>query len=198
MSDSEIKNIRQPEHAINELILKRWSARAMNGEIVSDEDLFSVLEAGKWAPSAFNNQPWRFIYAKPTTKFWNKLFLPLSDFNKDWVEKAGALILIISRQKFTHNEKDNQTASFDAGAAWQSLALEATSRGLVVHAMSGFDYDTMRTNLNIPELYKIEAIVALGHPGRLEDLSPELQAREQISSREKLANLIAEGEFKFE
>ncbi|MCX6798358.1 MAG: nitroreductase family protein [Candidatus Falkowbacteria bacterium] len=128
MTYSEIKDIRQPEHEINELLLKRWSPRALNGQTLADEDLLAVLEAAKWAPSAFNSQPWRFIYAKPKTAAWDKLFLPLGDFNKAWVKNAGALILIISKQKFTHNQKDNPTASFDTGAAWQNLALLNRSR----------------------------------------------------------------------
>lgn len=196
MTYQEIKEIRQPEHEINELLLKRWSSRALNGQSLKDEDLFAVLEAARWAPSAFNNQPWRFIYARPKTPAWDKLFAPLGDFNKDWVKNAGALVLMISYQKFSYNQKDNPTASFDTGAAWQNLALEATSRGLIAHAMSGFDYEAMRSALNIPDDYKIEAMAALGYPGEKENLPPKIQEGEKPSLREKIASFISEGEFK--
>ena len=197
MEYSEIKGVRQPEHKVADFIISRWSPRALNGVSLADDDLFAVLEAARFAPSAFNNQPWRFVYARPATPAWETLFAPLSDFNKTWVKRAGALVLVISYQKFSYNQKENPTASFDTGAAWQNLALEANYRGLVAHPMSGFDYELMRSNLKVPADYRIEAIVALGYPGAKEDLPLEMQAREIPSGREKLETIISEGVFKF-
>jgi len=196
-TDLNINDFRKPEHTINPLTLKRWSPRALSGEAISDEELFALLEAAKWAPSAFNSQPWRFIYAKNGTPSWIKLFSALGEFNQTWVSKAAALVLVITRQNFEYNDKPNPTASFDAGAAWENLALEAVNRGLVAHAMSGFDYDKARADLNIPAAYKLEAMIAVGHPGERKDLPEPMQAPEFPSDRKKLAELISEGEFKF-
>lgn len=194
-TDINLNDFRKPEHEINPLILKRWSPRALSGEALREEELLSLLEAAKWAPSAYNGQPWRFIYAKNGTPSWEKLFSALGEFNQAWVSKAAVLVLVISEKE--HNGKLNQTASFDAGAAWENLALEATSRGLVAHGMSGFDYDKARANLNIPETYKLEAMVAIGRPGQKEDLPAALQEREAPSDRQPLSEIISEGEFKF-
>jgi len=194
-TDININDFRKPEHEINPLTLKRWSPRALSGEALTDEELKSLFEAAKWAPSAFNGQPWRFIYAKNNTPSWAKLFSALGEFNQVWVKKAAVLILVLSQKNFEYNGQPNPTASFDAGAAWENLALEAVNRGLVAHGMSGFDYDKARANLSIPENYKLEAMVAIGKPGNKEDLPEKMRASEFPSDRKKLAEIISEGEF---
>lgn len=191
------ENSRKSETPINPLLLSRWSPRAMNGEKLSPEELMALFEVAKWAPSCYNNQPWRFIYVYNGTSAWDKLFSTLADGNKLWTIKASVLVLVLSRVRFELNDLPNPTASFDCGAAWENLALEATTRGLVAHAMSGFDYDAARANFNIPDSYKPEVVIALGHPGRKEDLPENLQAIEFPSDRKKVNELISEGEFKF-
>src|SRR3989339_2200210 len=99
----EVKNIRKPEHKINTLILSRWSPRSMTGEEISDEELMSLFEAARWAPSSYNNQPWRFIYAKRNTEHWENLFELMIDFNKSWARNAAALVVVISKKTFDHN-----------------------------------------------------------------------------------------------
>lgn len=192
-----VSDYRKPENKITPLILERYSPRALSGEPFTDEELFSLFEAAKWAPSAYNNQPWRFIYAKNNTPSWNKLFSLLGEFNQTWVKKAAGLIILISQQTFEYNGQPNPTASFDAGAAWENLALEARSRGLIAHGMSGFDYVRAKTEFNIPDNYKVEAMIAIGRPGNKEDLPAEMRSGETPSDRKKIAELISEGEFKF-
>lgn len=191
------ENPRQNETAVTPLILKRWSPRALSGESLSDEELLALFEAAKWAPSCYNNQPWRFIYVKKGTPAWDKLFSVLASGNKIWTAKAAVLVLVLSRSHFELNDRPNPTASFDCGAAWENLALEATARGLVAHAMSGFDYEAARANFNIPNSYKLEAVIALGRPGKREDLPEDLRAIEFPSDRKKVKEIISEGEFKF-
>ncbi|MFA6995030.1 MAG: nitroreductase family protein [Patescibacteria group bacterium] len=197
IADINISDSRQPEQKINPLMLKRWSPRAFSGESLTDEEIIPLFEAAKWAPSAFNSQPWRFIYAKNGTSVWNKLFSALGEFNQVWASKASVLILVITQNNFEHNNKPNFTASFDAGAACENLALEAVSRGLFAHAMSGFDYDQARTNLNIPLDYKLEVMIAIGRSGKKENLPEKMQSAEIPSGRKKLIEIISEGEFKF-
>ncbi len=193
----EIRNYRQPEQEINPLILKRWSPRALSREEISQAELMALFEAAKWAPSAFNEQPWRFIYSLPNTPSWEKLFNLLAEPNQLWAKNAAALILFISKKTFAYNGKENINASFDTGSAWENLALEASSRGLVAHAMAGFDYAAARTTLNISGDYNIEAMVAIGRPGDKEELPEKMRANEFPSDRRKIALSIAEGEFKF-
>jgi nitroreductase len=188
---------RHAEHAINDLFIKRWSPRAMSGETITHEELLSLFEAARWAPSSFDNQPWRFIYAQCNTKYWDTLFNLLVDANKSWAKNAAVLLLIISRTTFEYNDKPARTHSFDTGSAWENLALQGSTMGLVVHGMEGFDYDKARELLHIPNNYTIEAMVAIGKPGNINVLSPEQQKAETPSDRKKVEEFISEGVFNF-
>ena len=192
----EIKQNRKTEYKINPLILSRWSPRALSGEEVSDKDLMSLFEAARWAPSSYNNQPWRFIYAKRDTEHWDKLFNLMVDFNKQWTKNAAALVVVVSHKNFEHNGKPSRTHGFDTGAAWENLALEATSRGLVTHGMEGFDYEKARRVLKIPKDYDILAMIAIGKKGKLENLPEEMQKMEVPSDRIPLKEIIMLGNFK--
>jgi nitroreductase len=164
--------------------------------MVSDEQMMSLLEAARWAPSSFNAQLWRFVYAKRGTAYFDQFFNTLVPFNQVWAKNASFLVLIISRMNFTYNDQPSRTHSFDAGAAWQNLALEGSMQGLVVHAMEGFNYDKARKICAIPNDYSIEAMVAIGKPGLITDLPEDLQAREFPSDRDPLHTLIFEGKFR--
>jgi|SRR5436190_2876904 len=188
---------RHADHKINNLFINRWSPRAMSGETITHEELMSLFEAARWAPSSFDNQPWRFIYAKRNTPQWNILFNLLVEANKSWAQHAAVLLLIISRNTFEYNEKPARTHSFDAGSAWENLALQGSEMGLVVHGMEGFDYEKARNILNIPDNYTIEAMVAIGRPGNIKILSPEQQKAETPSDRKKVEEFISEGVFNF-
>lgn len=187
---------RTPEYPIENLILERWSPRAMSGEPITDQELFCLLEAARWAPSSYNNQPWRFIYAKRDTAAWQPLFDLMVDFNKGWAKNAAALIVVIARKNFEFNNKPSRTHSFDTGAACENLALQGHAQGLVVHAVEGFDYDRARAALTIPEEYSVEVMLVVGKPGALEQLPVELQKREELSGRKQIQELVFEGRFK--
>ena len=192
-TDINVRDFRKPEHEINHLLLKRWSPRALSGAALPGEELMSLFEAAKWAPSAYNNQPWRFIYARNNTPEWDKLFSLLVEFNQLWTKKAAALALLVSRQTFEHNGQPNPTASFDTGAAWENLAIEAANRGLVAHGMSGFDYARAKKEFNISDDYKVEAMIAIGLPGDKNDLPEEMRDNEKPSDRKMLSALVGEG-----
>jgi nitroreductase len=100
------------------------------------------------------------IYAKRNTLHWDKLFNLLTEPNKVWTKEAALLVVVISRKNFEHNEKYSITHQFDAGAAWENLALEASSRGLVSHGMAGFDYVKARIDLEIPDNFDVMAMIA--------------------------------------
>jgi len=186
----------KPEYDVDEIFLNRWSPRAMSGEEISEDELMTLFEAAKWAPSSFNSQPWRFLYARRNTENWLPFFNLLAEFNQAWAKNASALIVITSKKTFEHNGKPARTHSFDAGAAWQNLALQGSARGLGVHGMQGFDYDKAREVLNVPDDCEVEAMVAVGKPGNKEELPEKLREREFPSARKKLSEIVFEGMFK--
>ena len=184
---------RTPDHPIDPLILHRWSPRAMSGEKIDDEILMSLFEAARWAPSSYNGQPWRFIYAKRETPHWERLFNLLIDFNKGWAVNGAVLGVIVARKTFEANNKPSRTHALDTGAAWENICLEGTSRHLVVHGMEGFDYDRARTELNVPDEFEVLAMFVVGKPAPKETLSPELQKKEGTSTRKPISEFIKEG-----
>lgn len=183
---------RKIENGVDPLFVNRWSPRAMSGEAVSREELMALFEAAHWAPSASNNQPWRFYYARRDTPGWPAFFNLLEKFNQAWTKNAGALLIIVSKKTFD-NGKPSRTHSFDTGSAWVSLALQGSLKGLVVHGMEGFDYDRAKNLLGLGDDFQVEAMAAVGKPGRKEDLPPNLQAREKPSNRKMLSEIVFEG-----
>lgn len=173
----------------------RWSPRAMSGEALDRAEIDTLLEAARWAPSCFNAQPWRFAWVTPTSPGWQRVFDSLVEGNRSWAVNAGALFAVASRCDFEHNGKPNDVHAFDAGAAWMSLALQAADLGLVAHGMRGFDLDTARAALQLPEGFALHAIVAVGHPGERESLPEALQARETPSPRKALTGIAFENDF---
>ena len=181
-------------HDIDPLFLRRWSPRAMNGEAVGEADLMRLFEAARWAPSSGNSQPWRFVYARAGTPDFERIFGLLAEGNKAWCVRAGALIVALSKTVFDSGQP-TRTHSFDTGAAWMSLALQASLLGLVAHGMAGFDYDRARVELGVPDEYAVEAMIAVGHPGRMEELPETLRLREFPSGRRPAGESVFEGMF---
>ena len=188
---------RKPDHPVDSLFLNRWSPRAMTGEAISQKELLTLFEAARWAPSSYNYQPWRFLYAHRDTKHWQTFFDLLVEFNQSWAHNAGVLVVFISRTHFDFNGQPAPTHSFDTGAAWENLALQGSLKGLVVHGMQGFDYERARTTLNIPEGFQVDAMCAIGRPADPKTLTEGLLAKEVPSGRRKLAETICEGPFCF-
>jgi len=186
---------RKPEFPIEKFILERWSPRSFEPCEIPEADLMSLFEAAKWAPSSFNNQPWRFLYARRGSAAWPLFLDLLVPFNQGWAKDASVLVVALSNRLFDHNRKPSNTHSFDAGAAWATLALQASLKGYAAHGMEGLDYDKARTVLEVPPEFAIEAMIVIGKQGPKEKLSPELQAREAPSPRRPLSGTIAEGKF---
>ena len=154
------------------------------------------LAAARWAPSSFNTQQWRALYARRGTEHWQTFFDLLVDANKAWAKNAAVLVVFISRRNFDHNDEPSVTHSYDCGAAWENFALQGFHQGLVVHGMQGFDYDRARRELRIPEEFQVEAMAAVGRPGPKELLPEKLQARESPNDRRKISESVFEGPFR--
>ncbi len=188
---------RQPEYEIEPLFLMRWSPRAMNGEILSENELMRLFEASRWAPSSFNEQEWRFLYARRDTPEWETFFNLLVDANKTWCKDAAVLVVVVGAKNFAKNGKANKVHSFDCGAAFQNLALQATSMNIVAHGMAGFDFDKAKSSLNVPDDFEVQAMIALGKPAPKDTLPKELQDKEEPSQRRPVKLSVCEGSFSF-
>lgn len=198
MSDIQIEanKVRKTTHKVSPFISGRWSPRLLSGEELADEEFMPLFEAARWAPSSYNNQPWRFIYAKRNTQHWQKLFELMGEWNRSWANNASVLVVVVSYKKLDKTGKPSKTHSFDTGAAWQNLALEAASRNLVAHGMEGFDYEKARKDLQIPDDYQVEAMIAIGKRSRKEDSLAQDQEVEKPSDRKPLKDIVMEGEFR--
>ncbi len=185
---------RTSEYPIDKQFLERWSPRAFTQQPVTEEQILTVLEAARWAPSASNLQPWRFFYGLRGTPEFDTLLSLLVPFNEGWAREAGALIFIASVTTFD-GERQNITNSFDSGSAFMSLSLQAHSLGLVAHGMAGIEYDKAPAVLGLPANLKIEAAVAIGHQGDASSLADFLQPREAPSVRLPLSDIVFNGHF---
>jgi len=190
-----ITNNRIPEKNIDEIFYKRWSPRAFLDEKVDRETLLTLFEAAKWTPSAYNEQPWMYLYATKEDDL--EIFRSiLVEQNQVWANKAPVLAFVFAKRNFELNGKPNNWAVFDTGASWMALALQAARLGLITHGMAGFDENAAYEKLNVnPDEYKAVAAIAIGYMGDKSELAPELQEREELSNRKPLAEVAHEGAF---
>lgn len=170
-------------------IKERWSPRAFSQDPVSQEDLYAVLEAARYAPSCNNEQPWRILVAQEGDRL-QRMRSVINESNRRWAIDAPVLILILSKKNFQNNDKENYWSMFDAGTSWGYLSLEAHRRGLYTHAMGGFNRNLARSLFSIPEDYHIISVVALGKPGDKWKLPEDLLDREHPNIRWELEQLI--------
>lgn len=192
----EVRAKRRAQHDILPLLLNRWSPRSMTGEPLSDEELLPLFEAARWAPSSYNGQLWRFIIARRQNKaHWDRFFGLLVPGNQVWAKQAAVLVVVASRKAFEYNDKPSATHVFDAGAAWENLALEATRRGLVAHGMEGFDYERAREELGVPGEFEVHAMLAIGKRAPKERLPEKVRAMEEPNGRRPLREILFEGAF---
>ncbi len=176
---------RTADHAIEAHFIDRWSPRAFDPKPLPEAELMRLFEAARWAPSCMNSQPWRFVYALRDSADWELFVGLLNEGNRAWAQNASALVFVGS---FTLMGFPGQpptmpspTPNFDTGAAWASLALQAHAQGLITHGMAGVDFARAKTELGVTDTVKLEAAIAVGYPGKKEDLPEALQARETPS-----------------
>lgn len=185
--------------AVDPLFTERWSPRAFDNSSIPQHDLDTIFDAARWAPSAFNYQPWRFLYAHRDGADWRRFVDLLLPFNQAWVERASVLLFILSDTLIvgpgSDAAKPSHSHSFDTGAAWALMALQATRLGYHSHAMTGVDFDRARAELGVPDRFRIEAAVAIGRRGDKSILPEALQAREEPSGRNDIGTFAAPGNF---
>ena len=182
---------------VQETIAERWSGRAYDaGKKVSAEQTLALLEAARWAPSCYGDQPWRFIVwdKHVDAANWQKGFDCLMPGNQSWVKDAPLLLLITASSLFNHNSQPNRWGQYDSGAAAENLCLQAASMGLMAHQMGGFDADQARQVFAIPEQFALMAMMAVGYPADVATLSGEVLQRETAPrQRRTLGELFFSG-----
>ncbi|MFQ6333718.1 nitroreductase family protein [Methylophilus sp. 3sh_L] len=187
------------QQPIHDLIANRWSGRAYDAsQGVSKEQVISLLEAARWAPSCFGDQPWRYVVCNKAENLqaWQAAFDCLVPGNQGWAVNAPVLLLICADTLFSHNDKPNKWAPYDTGAATENLCLQATALGLMAHQMGGFDADKARTAFKVPERYQILAMVTVGYQADVESLTGETKERETAArTRKPLNELFFNGQW---
>ncbi|WP_188768735.1 nitroreductase family protein [Novosphingobium endophyticum] len=182
---------------VETMIVERWSPRAFDGSEIPQQDLDVIFEAAGWAPSAFNAQPWRFLYARRDDENWELLLSQLIEFNQGWAKNASALVFVVS-DRLMRSEKgnsDNHSHSFDAGAAWALAALQAHAMGYHTHGMTGLKFGEAEQALGIPEDHRLEAAFAIGRQAPKDTLPDFLQEREIPSMRRPVSEIAWAGKF---
>lgn len=192
-----IKISSELEAPVLKVIENRRSKRAYSNEPVEAEKIQSLFEAARWAPSSVNEQPWVYLYAtKDQPELWAKIFEALNPNNQVWAKDAYLLVVSLSRKNYIRNGLVNNSAKYDLGAANAFLSLQAVELGLNVHQMGGYNPETARKNLNIPEEFELNVIIAIGYPGNADALPENLKLREAAPrERYTTANFVYNHQF---
>ena len=184
---------------IDPMFLDRWSPRAFTGESMDETALLTILDAAHWAPSASNYPPWRFIYALNTTPEWDRFLGLLNESNQVWARSASALVFLfsdsLSRRVDGSEPKPLRSHSFDTGAAWAMLSLQALRSGYLAHAMGGVDFVRALEVLDAPADFRAEAAVAIGRRADPDTLPDHLKTREVPNRRKDLSEVAFAGSF---
>jgi nitroreductase len=179
------------DHPINELIARRWSARAFSTTPVEKSKLLSILEAARWAPSSRNEQPWRYIvFTNENPEKLKKAQSVLKDINQ-YAKRAPILICAITRKTYSDNNIYNRLHFHDLGAANENMFLEAFNQGLIMHEMGGFDVQKAKEVFNIPEEFEIGIMIAIGYQDTHDVLPESLLKKAHMPRQRKSLSEIA-------
>jgi len=185
------------DHPVHEVIRHRWSPRAFSNKPLSPEILRSLFEAARWAPSSSNEQPWAFLVAtNDDHEVHARAVSTLVEFNQAWAKHAPVLVIAVSEMEFARSGKPNRNAFYDTGAAVANLTAEATSRGLFVHQMAGFDPQRAIELFHIPKGWEPIAAFVVGYPGDAQSLPEALRERETAArARKPLSEFVMSGDW---
>ncbi len=189
---------RQPDHPVDAQFPARWSPRSFTDHALTEAEVLTVLEAARWAPSASNNQPTRFVWGLRGDVGFAAILGALVPSNRDWAQHAAALVVVASRDVTVAADgkvNPNRWSAFDAGAAWMSLALQVQTMGLAAHAMGGFDAPALSAAVALPDAHSLHAVVAIGQKGPADKLPEPFRARETPNQRNPLTTSAFRGRF---
>lgn len=182
-------------HDIHHLLEERWSPRAFADKPLTEDDMHLLLEAGRWAPSSNNLQPWRIVWGLRGTETYDRIFGCLKEFNQNWnKESAQALWLTAYKTDMKDGEQENFHALHDVGLFMGNVSVQAQSMGIALHQMAGIDFKKAKEEFQFPENYHFATAVSFGYYGGDLDTIPEdLHEAEKKSMRER----IPQSEFAF-
>jgi nitroreductase len=186
-----ITKLAKTDHPINELIAKRWSARAFSTRPVERSKLLSVLEAARWAPSSRNEQPWRYIvFTNDNPDKLKKAQSVLKDIN-NYAKRAPVLICAITKKTYSDNRNYNRLHFHDLGAANENMFLEAFNQGLIMHEMGGFYVQKAKEVFKVPEDFEAGIMIALGYQDAHRVLPDSLRQKAHLPRERKPLSEIA-------
>jgi nitroreductase len=182
---------------IHDLLRRRWSPLAFSSRLVEPWKLQSLFEAARWAPSSFNEQPWSYLFAtRDNPAEFDQMVSCLSEGNVPWASTAPLLMLSVAKRVFQRNGNPNRHAFHDVGASISNLIVQATTLGLFVHQMAGFDPEKARQLFAIPEDHEAVAAIAIGYPGPVDALPEALQTRQRAPrTRKPLTEMVFSGKW---
>lgn len=185
----------QSEFPILDVVASRWSPRAFAPTSIDAADVHALFEAARWAASSFNEQPWSFIVVRRDDEgAFARALGCLTPRNALWAGRAGALVFSVARATFSRNDKPNRHAWYDVGQAVANLALQATALGLAVHQMAGFSADATREAFGVPDGWEPVSAIAVGYPGRVDDLDESFRESELAPrSRKPQVDFVFDG-----
>jgi nitroreductase len=180
------------QYSIHDLIRRRWSPRAFADRMVERDKIRSLLEAARWAPSCFNEQPWAYLVAtKDQPEDFQQMLRCLVEKNQRWAQGAPVLMLSFAKKTFARNGHPNRTAQHDVGLASENLTLQALDLGLFVHQMAGIELEKIRQTYDVPSDYDPVAGIAIGYPGDAEKLAQDFREAEKAPrSRKPLPQFV--------
>lgn len=183
---------RDPNPGVDDVFPGRWSPRSFVKTPIPAEDLAIVLDAARWAPSAYNEQPWRIITSTDAT--FDTFLNLLVDPNQKWAKNASVIGFMVAKKTFTHNGQPNDWAVFDCGSAWMSLTLQARKLGLYTHGMAGIKKDEIYTAFGIDKAeFEVVAGFTIGILDARENLGKPYVDWEGPSPRKPLDEIWKQG-----
>jgi nitroreductase len=181
------------EKELHPVIRKRWSPRSFDaGRVVEEEKIQRFLEAARWAPSSFNEQPWRYVVGIKGGDAWKGIFETLVEFNQQWAVNANVLVMTLGKKTLSRNGKPNGTFRYDAGGSVAYMTMQAVSDGLMTHQMGGFSKEKAMETFGFPDDLEPLTVMAIGYqdaPEKLIDAGmreSETAARQRRSVTESL------------
>jgi nitroreductase len=180
------------DHPISDLLAHRWSPYGLEASPMPLDDLRSLLEAARWAPSAFNEQPWRYLVAvRQDEDAFTRLLSCLVDGNQAWARQASALIVTVASLHYARNDKPNGSALHDVGLASANLTVEASQRGYLVHQMAGILPDRVRELYGVPAGFQPVTAIAVGRAAAPAEVDESLRQRDSMPrTRRPLAEFV--------
>lgn len=179
------------KYGMHALLKKRWSPRAFDQRPVEEEKLLRILEAASWAPSSFNEQPWRFIVGIKGRTPYDKMLNALLPGNQVWAKSAPVLLFLLGKKTFSYDGNDNLVYRYDTGQAAAYMTFQAQAEGLFVHQMGGINREKIKMSFDIPDEFAVLTGAAVGYMGNPEILPEDLQDAEKAKrDRKPLSELV--------